>query len=279
MDFVGRKLIIATKHEKEKVIGPLVEKQLGADWFIDTLFDTDTLGTFSGEIERKEDPKTTLRNKCLLAMDSSNCDLGIASEGSFGPHPALFFAAANDELLVFIDKKNELEIYARELSVETNFGGLVIKNWNEAEEFATRHGFPQHALIVKNQQEDFVYIRKGVNNQEDLKQFVNDCMEKYGSVFLETDMRAMYNPTRMKVIASAAQKLMEKIISKCPECQTPGFGVTESFKGLPCELCSFPTQSTLYHQSQCSSCGFTSTDYFPNGKRVEDPMYCSYCNP
>ena len=37
MDFVGRKLIIATKHEKEKVIGPLVEKQLGAEWFIDTL--------------------------------------------------------------------------------------------------------------------------------------------------------------------------------------------------------------------------------------------------
>jgi hypothetical protein len=279
MDFVGRKLIIATKHEKEKVIGPLVEKQLGAEWFIDTLFDTDTLGTFSGEIERKEDPKTTLRNKCLLAMESSNCDLGIASEGSFGPHPALFFAAANDELLVFIDKKNELEIYARELSVETNFGGLDIKNLNEAEEFAARHGFPQHALIVKNQQEDFDYIRKGVNNYLDLKQFVNDCMEKHGSVFLETDMRAMYNPTRMNVIASVAQKLMRKIISKCPECQTPGFGITDSFKGLPCELCSFPTQSTLYHQSQCSSCGFTSTDYYPNGKQVEDPMYCSFCNP
>ncbi len=279
MDFLGRKLIIATKHHKEKVLGPLVEEHLGSKWFVDKNFDTDLLGTFCGEVERKNDALTTLRNKCLAAMEKNSCDLGIASEGSFGPHPTLFFAPADDELMVFIDTKNKLEIYARELSVETNFGGLDIKNLNEAEEFARRHGFPQHALIVKNHQEDFDYIRKGVNNHEDLKQCFTDCMENYGSVFLETDMRAMYNPSRMKVIQKAAIKLMEKISSKCLECQTPGFGVTESFKGLPCELCSFPTQSTLYHQSQCSCCGFTSTDYFPNGKRVEDPMYCSFCNP
>ena len=90
MDFAGRKLVIATKHEKEKVIGPLVENHLAADWFVDPTFDTDFLGTFSGEIERKDDPLTTLKNKCLLAMEAANCDLGIASEGSFGPHPTLF---------------------------------------------------------------------------------------------------------------------------------------------------------------------------------------------
>jgi hypothetical protein len=279
MDFSGRKLIIATKHHKEKVIGPLVEKHLGSKWFVDDNFDTDLLGTFCGEIERENDALTTLRNKCLDAMEKNDCDLGIASEGSFGPHPSLFFAPAADELMVFVDTKNKLEIYSRELSTETNFGGLVIKNLKEADEFATRHGFPKHALIVKNHQVDFDYVRKGVNNHEDLKQFVNDCMEKYGSAFLETDMRAMFNPSRMKVIQKAAEKLMEKVNSKCPECQTPGFGITASFKGLPCALCSFPTESTLYHQSECSKCGFSAENYFPNGKKTEDPMYCSYCNP
>ena len=51
MDFSGRKLVIATKHEKEKVIGPLVENHLGADWFVDPTFDSDLLGKI--KLQRK----------------------------------------------------------------------------------------------------------------------------------------------------------------------------------------------------------------------------------
>jgi 6-pyruvoyl-tetrahydropterin synthase len=212
-------------------------------------------------------------------MEASNCDLGIASEGSFGPHPTLFFGHADDELLVFIDKKNDLEIYSRELSTETNFGGVAIRNLTEAEEFASKHGFPEHALIVKNRQENFDYIQKGVNNSSDLSHFVEECLSKYDSVYLETDMRAMYNPTRMKVIESAAQKLMKKINSKCPECKTHGFSVTEVKSGLRCEWCSSPTDSILYHLLTCQKCSFSEKEFYPNGKKFEDPMYCSFCNP
>ena len=102
--FVGRKLIIATKHKKENVIAPLFRKAFEVECFVDPFFDTDSLGTFTGEIERKEDPVTTLRQKCLLAMESNGCDLGIASEGSFGPHPSFFFMPSDDELMIFIDK-------------------------------------------------------------------------------------------------------------------------------------------------------------------------------
>jgi hypothetical protein len=256
MDFVGRKLVIATKHDKEKVIGPLIAEYLGAEWFINTDFDTDLLGTFSGEVERKDDALITLKNKCLLAMEASNCDLGIASEGSFGPHPTLFFGHADDELLIFIDKKNDLEIYSRELSTETNFGGAVIRNLTEAEEFASKHGFPEHALIVKNRQENFDYIQKGVNNSSDLSHFVEECLSKYDSVYLETDMRA-----------------------KCPECKTHGFSVTEVKSGLRCEWCSSPTDSILYHLLTCQKCSFSEKEFYPNGKKFEDPMYCSFCNP
>jgi hypothetical protein len=51
--FNKRKLIIATKHKKESVIALKLEKVLGVSCFIDADFDTDTFGTFSGEIERK----------------------------------------------------------------------------------------------------------------------------------------------------------------------------------------------------------------------------------
>ena len=68
MDFAGRKLVIATKHDKQTVIGPLIEAFLGAEWFINSAFDTDLLGTFSGEIERKEDPLITLKNKLKISF-------------------------------------------------------------------------------------------------------------------------------------------------------------------------------------------------------------------
>jgi|TARA_B110000305_G_C19439395_1_gene640911 hypothetical protein len=39
-------------------------------------------------------------------MELSDCDLGAASEGFFGAHSSIFFKSADDEFLIFIDKKN-----------------------------------------------------------------------------------------------------------------------------------------------------------------------------
>ena len=59
--FEGRKLLIATKHSKERVIAPILEEKLGVTCVVPTDFDTDLLGTFTGEIERKSDALTTAR--------------------------------------------------------------------------------------------------------------------------------------------------------------------------------------------------------------------------
>jgi len=61
--FEGRKLLVVTKHHKEKVIGPILSKELGVECAVARNFDTDILGTFSGEVERKNDPKSTLELK------------------------------------------------------------------------------------------------------------------------------------------------------------------------------------------------------------------------
>ena len=124
--FQGRTLLIVTKHEKQKVIGPILEKELGVNCVVTDNFDTDILGTFTGEIERMDNPINTARHKCLMAMELANCDLAISSEGSFGPHPSLPFITAEDEFLLFLDKKNNLEIIVREISTETNFNCSVI---------------------------------------------------------------------------------------------------------------------------------------------------------
>jgi len=277
--FKNRKIIIATKHQKEQVIAPILEKELGVSCFTDENFDTDALGTFTGEIKRTLDPVSTAREKCLLAMKANNCDLGIASEGSFGPHPTLFFVNADDEFLIFIDTKNNLEVIVRELSTTTNFNGKPIESETELLLFAKDVGFPLHGLILRKSKNDTTDIVKGITNMEVLKKSFEKLYSKYNSVYAETDMRAMHNPTRMNVIEQATQKLVQKIQSTCPECHVPGFGITDAKQGLKCGLCGLPTKSTLSYIYVCQQFSFTKEALFPNNKTTEDPMYCDYCNP
>jgi hypothetical protein len=266
-------------HHKEQVIAPILEKALGVTCFVDGSFNTDTLGTFSGEVMREQDPISTARLKCLKAMALNNCDLGIASEGSFGAHPSIFFASADDEFLIFIDKKNDLEIIARELSTETNFNGAKIKSEKELIEFAERAKFPSHGLIIKASKTNTEGMLKGITDLETLTEAFNFFSQKQGYAYAETDMRALYNPSRMAVIEKAAKNLVAKIKSTCPECKTPGFGVTDLKKGLPCDLCGIPTKSTLSLIYVCQKCQHLKEELYPNNKRAEDPMYCDFCNP
>jgi len=277
--FNGRKLLIATKHEKEKAIAPLLEKELGVNCSVAENFDTDVLGTFTGEVERKDDPISTARNKCLMAMELNYCDLAVASEGSFGPHPSLFFVHADDEMLLFIDKKNDLEIIVRELTTETNFNGIEIKTEKQLHDFAQQVNFPSHGLIVRKTKDDYTEIVKGITDWETLNKTFYLFWEKHKSAFVETDMRAMYNPTRMKVIEKATQKLIDKINSCCPQCNTNGFGITDANKGLRCMQCNFPTRSTLSYIYTCQKCFYSKEEMYPNKKTTEDPMYCDVCNP
>ncbi|MBK9737462.1 MAG: hypothetical protein IPO92_21925 [Saprospiraceae bacterium] len=277
--FNGRRLLISTKHQKEKVIAPILEKELGVKCVVATDFDTDELGTFTGEVERKDDPTSTARNKCIQAMGLTGCDLAIASEGSFGPHPSLFYIPADDEILLFLDRKNNVEIVVRELSTETNFHGADVKNESELRAFANGAQFPSHGLICRKSKDDFTDIVKGITDWTTLTKTYHHFLNQYESFYVETDMRAMYNPSRMKVIGIAAQKLADKIKTLCPICHWPGFGITDAKAGLPCEFCNFPTRSVLSYMYSCQKCGHSKEEMFPNGKISQDAMYCDMCNP
>ena len=102
IDWLKNKTIaVASKHEKEKVIQPLFDVKFDSD-FLSCNIDTDQLGTFSGEIERILTPYETAIEKCRMAFNVTNADFAISSEGSFGPHPTLFFIPANEELIIFM---------------------------------------------------------------------------------------------------------------------------------------------------------------------------------
>ena len=107
--FKNRRLVIATMHEKEQVIAPLLEKHLQVNCELPNNFNSDQFGTFSGEVERVNTPLETLRKKCEAAIKLTNSSLAVASEGSFGAHPYIPFAQANDELVMLLDIKTTLK--------------------------------------------------------------------------------------------------------------------------------------------------------------------------
>jgi hypothetical protein len=279
MKFKNKTLVIATMHQKEQVIAPILASKLGVNCIVDTTINTDLFGTFSGEKERLNSVLDTLRAKCKHALKATNAELAIASEGSFGSHPYSFFSSVNEEFLMFIDPKNKLEIVEKVLSLETNLNGAYVTSENELLEFALRCKFPSHGLIIKDHDKNYQFIQKGICSKKDLLKQYRKCMITYGFVYVETDMRAMYNPTRMTIIQRATQKLVDKITTSCTVCGTPGFGIVDVVEGLPCEYCNAPTKSILYQIYQCSSCSHTKKMIYPSGNFFEDPMYSDTCNP
>ena len=277
--FEGRSIVIATKHKKQHGIAPLLEKELGVNCIVPENLDTDLLGTFCGEIERVLSPTDAAKQKCMIAMELTGTDLAVASEGSFGAHPLLYFLPADDELLVLIDKKNGLEITVREVSTKTNYNAKEVSSEEDLLAFAQGALFPGHALILKDKKEGYTAIAKGIVDAKELLETFRQFIATYVSVYVETDMRAHLNPSRMEVIEETTKKLIAKIKTTCPSCQTPGFGIKDATPGLPCENCKAPTKSTLYHVYACQKCNHTHEAYFPNGKQEEDPTYCDRCNP
>jgi hypothetical protein len=277
--YKGRRLLVATMHQKEKVLTPLLESALGVICETVLDFDTDVFGTFSGERERNLSPLETARQKCYEALKKSTADLVIASEGSFGPHPTASFIPADEEWLLLIDVNNQHEVYVRHLSAETNFNGSDIRTVEELQRFAKACGFPDHGIILRKSKTDYQNMHKGIQDAKEMVRIFNDLMQHSKSVYVETDMRACYNPTRMKVIKETAKHLVEKLKRSCPNCGTPGLDEKLAKPGLPCALCGFPTRSVLSIELMCQKCNYSKEMRHPNGKITEDPMYCDFCNP
>ena len=274
--FLNRTAVIATMHKKEQVIAPILEKELGINIIVPELFDTDRFGTFTNEVERVGDQLQAARNKAESAMKPLGIQIGIASEGSFGPHSVVPFISFNRELIVLIDKEHELEITGYAANTNTNFAHKEVTSFEEALEFANSKGFPEHGMIVRNSEE----IMKGIIDNATLSSIINEMLNKsLSSIFIETDMRAMYNPTRMKNIELATRDLVSKINSLCPVCSTPGFEVIEYKKGLPCEYCSSPTDLILAQLFTCKKCDYIQEVMYPNGIEKADPSRCNICNP
>jgi hypothetical protein len=277
--FDRKRCVIATKHQKETIMAPILEANLGVQCVAPASIDTDQLGTFSGETPRNGTILEVLRAKCQLGLDACSADIAVASEGSFGPHPRIPFMAANQEYLMLQYKAIGLEVVVQTLSADTNFAAESLKSFPDLEAFCERIHFPSHALILRPAHDIFTDMHKGIQDEKTLWAAYKSIYDKYGTVYVETDMRAHLNPKRQAVIGLLTQQLVEAVLSSCPNCAQPGFQKTGVIRGLPCSWCGFPTESPLEAVWHCSACDYQENKPFQANKTTEDPMYCSHCNP
>lgn len=279
--FANRVVVLASMHRKEQVMAPLLETHLGVELRVLDSLDTDQFGTFSRDRARPGNQLETARAKAQAALAATGETLALASEGSFGPHPTVPWLPCNRELVLLLDGKHQLEIVGEALSTETNYRQTKVTNLNQALEFAAQVGFPEHGLVVLSHPEQPAQgqIFKGIVTEAALAAAVAAVCDHGGAAQIETDMRALYNPTRMRVIAAATQNLLDILDNHCPKCDWPGFALQSTLPGLPCGLCQLPTRQTLAVVYHCQHCGHTAKMPPPDGPMAADPTYCDYCNP
>lgn len=281
----GRMIVLATQHRKEEAIAPILKTELGLEIGVPEGLDTDQYGTFTREVKRPGTQLEAARQKAKYALELTGASVAIASEGAFLPHPQVPLVPCDREILVFVDQHYGLEIVAEELTLETNFDHTSVTSVEEALCFGQKIGFPSHGLIAmpNSNGPKSSPIIKGIVEEPALIESVRSLLKHYSSVHLETDMRAMYNPTRMAAIARAAQQLVKAIAQKCPVCLCPGFTVTERQPGLPCALCHSPTllpQAEVYTCRYCQHRQTISLDQDSSLKKIfADPAQCLFCNP
>ena len=281
LNYEGCRIVLTTKHRKQDAIGPAICELLSAE-IVTFEFDTDTLGTFSGEIERKGTALDCSRRKCELGIEASNAKYAIASEGCFGPHPSSPLVPCDNELLYFIDRRRGFCLHESLVSTTTNYRMKSLGSYEELVRFGKNVKFPSHALIVRpNVSQDKSVIFKGIQSADELVRAFEESQRNSsdGDVWVETDMRAHMNPTRMSMIAELAVKLCRRLLEECPACKAPGWGMVGTERGLPCEYCNFPTDMISSEIHGCVLCDHNEITSRSDGLTFSSAKYCARCNP
>ena len=289
--YAGQRVALATRHGKQRVIGRALRHGLGADLLHLPEIDTDQLGSFCGTTPRRGSALEACIAKAELALEQGGTGLAIASEGSFGPHPAVPLLPIGVEVMVFLDRERGLTLHEQLQARRTNFaqrrltpvalaseaGSADLERWLAAV------GFPTHGLIVRplGATDPAAGIVKGIHQPDALTVAIRQAASAApgGEVQLETDMRAHCNPTRMASIRQLSFQLVRRIATPCPRCQAPGWGLIDRLSGLPCSWCGQPTALIRTEVHGCMHCDHREQKPRRDGLRQADPGQCLLCNP
>ena len=271
--YCGRRGALGTQHDKLPLVAPAFAEHLGL--VVESVsIDTDSFGTFAGEVPRTLAPREAALAKARVAMARSGLTFGLASEGSIGsvgPFPL----TVDVEVVAFVDDENGFELV--ESARDT---GIVTASWTVTDGRVEcgdleRAGFPEHGLIVRPAN-GFVPIHKGIHDRRALDDAVRECAA-FGDVRIESDLRADHCPSRRPVIAEAARRLATRLKAECPSCGCPGWGSVDVVRGRRCADCHLPTDAPIAVVEGCPRCPTVRKG--PPCRIPADPATCWNCNP
>lgn len=267
---------LATRHGKEQAIAPALAK-VGLVTRVFAI-DTDSFGTFSGEVPRLGSARDTVLAKARAGLLAADLPRGVASEGTLGPYPDLPALTYDHELVGFVDVELGLTVVEEAVGFETVVAAMRARAGDDLTKFFQRIGFPSQGLIVKRGDGDLSELVKGIVTIEELTQALERIsrISSDREAVIETDQRAHLCPTRRKVIREAADRLADRLARRCPSCSCPGFGLLEHEPGLPCQACGAQTSLDRAIIEGCTRCGERVRISITT---LADPTQCVFCNP
>lgn len=255
---------------------------LGPDCVGPSTFDTDRFDAFARHIERTGSQLDAAGAKITAPFEHDpSARVAIASEASFGPHPQVPFVPLAREIVVMKDRVSGLELVGHYAGMSTNYSHAVVTDPAGADAFAEGVRFPGHGVIVMGcidqQPVPERALIKDIGNDAELRRAVEAVIALCGAAYIDTDMRAHRNPTRMRTIERATLDLVRRYRSRCPLCARPGFALSERLSGLPCSWCGGPTLEPRGDVYRCEGCGYREERAAKAA--TADPGKCGRCNP
>lgn len=272
----GDRIAFLTKHGKDRALAPIFAERLGAALDVTLAFDTDLLGTFSGEVPRAGTQLEAARTKARLAKDLCGAEIGLGSEGAFSPGP-LGFGVRNFEVLVLVDSRLEIEVAAGVDAPGLHWQQQVSSS-EELAQAARSAGFPEHGLAIRAEPNGIAEM--GIKTWPELIAAFERATKasRDGRAIVENDLRANQHPSRMAAIGRAGEELVKRLLSICPECAWPGFGAIGVDRGLPCGDCGEPTAEPIADELGCVKCD-KRLKRKRDGPQFANPERCERCNP
>ncbi len=271
----GRAAVLATKHGKQAQLGP--ELAPAGLRVVVAEVDTDAFGTFSGEVPRTGTPLGTAVRKARAGMAAAGSPLGLASEGSFGPHPEVPLVVTDVELVVLVDDELGTVIVEQATGLDTPAVVREVAVGDDLSWLTTAWSSGQ-AVICRPADRSRHAITKGITEPLTLARAVRCACDASndGRALVEPDLRADRCPARREVITRAARRLSARLESRCAGCGIPGFGTQTPEPGLPCGLCGSPTRNPAAVLLTCPRCEHRERRPLAG---TADPATCERCNP
>ncbi len=265
---------VVSHHGKGRLIGPVAAEH-GWRWEeIDA--DTDSLGTFSGEVARTGSALATARRKATLGADRSAGWL-LASEGTVSR--TLWGLPVDHEVVVAVAPSRNVIVVGRSLSHDLRLreceftADLGERSLHDAAADLLAEG---HHAMVRGADGGHPPLT-GLASIEEVVVAARRALAQSGVARLATDLRAHLCPSRQPAITAAARDLFSRLAQSCPACHRPGFGPETPLRGRACRRCGSLTDEPLGERWECPWCRHHLDRLEDTG--TVDPSRCTACNP